>query len=118
MMRLCNHYFLLILVKSKIIKKIDSVFKISGAIGKQFVFKQYKDGQVVTKFPDRSGIIASASQRNCRKLFKKQLHSQEPLITILKSKKHSLEKLPKIKVIRFFFCLKPGYLSPVHKTSF
>ncbi|HSV10874.1 MAG TPA: hypothetical protein VLI68_08895 [Hanamia sp.] len=51
-------------------KKIDSVLKISGAIGKQIVFKQYKDGQVVTKFPDMSGIIASASQRNCRNLFK------------------------------------------------
>jgi hypothetical protein len=51
-------------------KKIDSVIKISGAIGKQIVFKQYKDGQVVTKFPDMSRIIASAHQRKCRSLFK------------------------------------------------
>jgi len=40
------------------------------AISKQLVFKQYKDGQVVMKFPDMSNIIASASQRNCGNLFK------------------------------------------------
>jgi hypothetical protein len=51
-------------------KKNGSIFKISGAIGKQIVFKQYKDRQVVTKFPDMSGIVASAAQRNCRDRFK------------------------------------------------
>jgi len=45
-------------------------FKISGAIGKQLVYKQYKDGQVVTKFPDMSRITASTHQRRCRNLFK------------------------------------------------
>ena len=40
------------------------------AVSKQVVFKQYKDGQVVMKFPDMNNIIASASQRNCGNLFK------------------------------------------------
>ncbi len=51
-------------------KKSGSIFKISGAVGKQIVFKQYKNRQVVTKFPDMSGIIPSAGQRKCRNLFK------------------------------------------------
>jgi hypothetical protein len=51
-------------------KKGSSLFKISGAIGKKIVIKQYSDGEVITKFPDMSGIIASAGQRNCRNLFK------------------------------------------------
>ena len=51
-------------------KKSSSILKISGAIGKKIVFKQYKNGEVITKFPDMSKIIASAGQRSCRNLFK------------------------------------------------
>jgi hypothetical protein len=51
-------------------KENGSPFKISGAIGKQLVYKQYKDGQVVTKFPDMSRVIASKHQRQSRNLFK------------------------------------------------
>ena len=43
---------------------------IRGAIGKEFVIKHYKDGAVWTKYPDMSGIVASARQRKCRNLFK------------------------------------------------
>ena len=43
---------------------------IRGAIGKEFVIKHYKDGAVKTKYPDMSGIVASAPQRRCRNLFK------------------------------------------------
>lgn len=50
--------------------KRGSKFKISGAVGKKVVFKQYKDGEVITKFPDMSRIVASAGQRSCRNLFK------------------------------------------------
>jgi hypothetical protein len=39
-------------------KSSHPVFAISGAIAKKMVFKQYKDGEVITKFPDMSGIIA------------------------------------------------------------
>jgi hypothetical protein len=57
------------------------LFNIQGAIGKDYVVKDYKartlpNGKrtkrrkVVTKFPDMSGIIATADQRGCRNLFK------------------------------------------------
>ena len=41
-----------------------------GAIGKEFVIKHYRYGVVKTKFPDMTKIIASASQRKCRNMFK------------------------------------------------
>lgn len=50
--------------------KRRSFMKISGAIGKTLVHKQYKDGEVVTKFPDMTRIIASPGQRTYRDLFR------------------------------------------------
>ena len=47
-----------------------SLFRIRGAIGKQVVHKQYKRGEVVSKYPDMSKIVASSGQRGCRDLFK------------------------------------------------
>ena len=43
---------------------------IRGAIGKKLVFKQYRYGTVVTKFPCMDNIVASASQQCQRNLFK------------------------------------------------
>ena len=43
---------------------------IRGKVGKDFVIKHYKYGVVKTKYPDMTKIIASASQRKCRNLFK------------------------------------------------
>ncbi len=43
---------------------------IRGAIGKEFVIKQYRYGPVKTRYPDMTRIIASESQRKCRNLFK------------------------------------------------
>ena len=42
----------------------------SGAIGKKFVIKHYRNGIVFTKFPDMTGIKASPIQHQCRSLFK------------------------------------------------
>ena len=47
-----------------------SLLMIRGSIGKQFVIKHYKWGIIKTKFPDMSGIVASAGQRQCRNIFK------------------------------------------------
>jgi hypothetical protein len=76
-------------------KKIDSVFKISGAIGKQIVYKQYKDGLVVTKFPDMSRIIASAGQRKCRNLFKEAVAFARAINNDPEKKKAYQEKTAK-----------------------
>jgi hypothetical protein len=51
-------------------KKGNSLFKISRAIGKKILVKQDKEGEVIKKFPDMSGITASEGQRNCRNFFK------------------------------------------------
>jgi len=76
-------------------KKIDSIFKISGAIGKQIVYKQYKDGLVVTKFPDMSRIIASAGQRKCRNLFKEAVAFARGINNDPEKEKAYLGKTPK-----------------------
>jgi hypothetical protein len=76
-------------------KKNGSIFKISGAIGKQIVFKQYKDRQVVTKFPDMSGIIPSAGQRKCRNLFKEAVAYAKAINNDPEKKKAYLRKTAK-----------------------
>mgnify|MGYP001602188044 CR=1 FL=1 len=43
---------------------------ISGAIGQQIVIKQYRNGTVISRYPKKSGVVASKSQRECRNLFK------------------------------------------------
>lgn len=42
---------------------------IRGGIGKQLVFKQYKDKTVVTSYPDMSKVKPSEQQKKGRKLF-------------------------------------------------
>lgn len=43
---------------------------ISGAVGKQFVFKQYKGKTIVTKYPDMTNIKPSERQKERQKVFK------------------------------------------------
>ncbi len=47
---------------------------ISGAIGKKFVIKHYRNDIVFTKFPDMTGIKASPIQNQLETYSKKQLH--------------------------------------------
>jgi hypothetical protein len=42
---------------------------VSGGIGKQLVFKQYKDKTVVTSYPDMSNVKPSKLQKQKRSLF-------------------------------------------------
>ena len=42
---------------------------ISGAVGKQLVFKQYGDKTIVTKYPDMSKVKPSEQQKDSRKRF-------------------------------------------------
>jgi len=44
-------------------KNYHPIMKTRGAVGKRVVFKQYKNGEVITKFPDMSRIVASSEQR-------------------------------------------------------
>jgi hypothetical protein len=46
-----------------------TLFKVSGAIGKKYVIKQYKKGQVVTRYPDMSRIVPTTRQKVRRRLF-------------------------------------------------
>ena len=46
-----------------------SMFWVSGAIGKKYVIKQYKKGQVVTRYPDMSRIVPTTKQKVRRRLF-------------------------------------------------
>lgn len=43
---------------------------LSGAIGKKVVIKRYREGTVISRYPDMTRIVASDSQRECRNLFK------------------------------------------------
>jgi hypothetical protein len=43
---------------------------LSGTIGKEIVFKRYKDKTVVSKYPDMSGIQPSPLQQQQRQLMK------------------------------------------------
>jgi site-specific recombinase XerD len=45
------------------------MFKVSGAIGKKYVIKQYRNKQVVTRYPDMSRIVPTQKQKVRRRLF-------------------------------------------------
>ena len=47
---------------------------ISGALGKEVVFKKYADGIVVTKMPDMSGVQPSLRQSERRELFQQAVY--------------------------------------------
>ena len=49
------------------VKKHSLLEVISGSIGKEVVFKRYKDKTVVSKFPDMSKVKATKRQKNQRK---------------------------------------------------
>ena len=75
--------------------KRKSFMKISGTIGKNVVFKQYKDGEVVTKFPDMSRINASKGQRKQRNLFKEATAYAKDIISDPEKKNAYKEKTRK-----------------------
>ena len=43
---------------------------LSGAIGKEMVFKRYADKTVVTKYPNMKNIVLSAAQKTQRNKFR------------------------------------------------
>ena len=53
---------------------------IQGAIGKEYVIKQYTYGAGRTKYPDMSRIIASTRQRKCRNVFKEAVRYAKSVI--------------------------------------
>jgi hypothetical protein len=49
----------------------NSLFEaLSGALGKEIVFKQYKDKTVVSRYPDMSKLKATERQRERRNIMK------------------------------------------------
>ena len=54
----------------------------SGTIGKQLVFKKYKSGTVVSKYPHMSKVIPSPKQLASKQKFKEAVaYAKEQLIT-------------------------------------
>ncbi len=80
-------------------KSSHPVFAISGAAAKKMVFKQYKDGEVITKFPDMSGIIASPAQRTCRNLFKEAVEYARAINNDPEKKKAYMRKTRKNQTV-------------------
>ena len=56
---------------------------LSGAIGKELVFKRYSDKTVVTKYPNMKNIVPSAAQKIQRNKFKEAHLFSKTLMTIL-----------------------------------
>ena len=79
--------------------KKKTFLKIRGAIGKEIVFKQYKDGQVISKFPDMSRIIASSGQRTYRNLFKEAVAYAKDINNDPEKKKAYQKKVGKNKIV-------------------
>jgi hypothetical protein len=80
-------------------KKGNSLFKISGAIGKKIVVKQYKEGEVITKFPDMSGITASEGQRDCRNFFREAVAFARAIVNDPEKKKLYQKKAGKNQTV-------------------
>ena len=72
---------------------------ISGALGKKIVVKQYRDGTVVTRYPDMTMIIASEKQRNCRNLFKEAVAFAKVINNSPAVRKERLDKIPNGKTV-------------------
>src|SRR5688572_21939126 len=47
---------------------------ISGALGKEVVFKKYANGTVVSKMPDMSGVKPSPGQSSRREIFQQAVY--------------------------------------------
>jgi hypothetical protein len=76
-----------------------SLFRIRGAIGKQVVHKQYKRGEVVSKYPDMSRIVASSRQRGCRNLFKEAVAYARDINNDPEKKKAYQKKIGRNKIV-------------------
>ena len=70
---------------------------IRGAIGKELVVKHYRYGVVVTRYPDMSGVGASAGQRACRDVFREAVAFAKGVFADGVRKAYYREKLGKVR---------------------
>ncbi len=68
---------------------------ISGAIGKKYVVKQYREGTVVTAYPNMAKVVASDGQLICRNLFKEAVTFAKEVINDPAKKKEYAKKIKK-----------------------
>ena len=66
-----------------------------GAIGKEFVVKQYSYGAVITAYPDMSGVKSSAFQKVKQGAFAKDVEYAQSIVRKKKKKKAYAKKLKK-----------------------
>jgi hypothetical protein len=85
---------------------------IQGSIGKKFVVKHYKGRKIViTRFPDMSGIVASAKQRERRDLFKEAVVYAKWIIADKERKKAFRKSLPRRKQRKVYQAAIQLYMS-------
>jgi len=72
---------------------------ISGALGKKIVVKQYRNGTVITRYPDMKKIIASDRQKNYRNLFKEAVVFATAINNNPEKRKEYLHKIPNGKTV-------------------
>jgi hypothetical protein len=77
---------------------------LSGKIGKELVFKKYKDKTVVSKYPDMTNIAPSASQQQKRNKFAEAVVYAKKINDDPIQKGIYLKKIPKGKRV-FNFAL-------------
>ncbi|MXV51926.1 hypothetical protein GS399_13165 [Pedobacter sp. HMF7647] len=84
-----------------IVKRNDITTGLSGAINKQLVFKQYKHGTVVTKYPDRSKVKLSEKQVAANERFKLAVEYARAILADPEKKAAFAKKLPEGKTVYY-----------------
>ena len=72
---------------------------ISGSIGKKIVVRQYRNGTVISKYPDMNNIVASEGQKNCRNLFKEAVAFARSINNTPAKKAEYMQKVQRGKTV-------------------
>lgn len=78
---------------------------LSGQVGKQLVFKRYRNKTVVTRYPDMSRVKPSPAQKNRRQVFAEAVAYARAINNDPVRKAEYLQKVPKGKTV-YQFALK------------
>lgn len=75
--------------------KASLLKEVRGAVGKQFVVKQYADKTVISSYPDMSGIKKSRLQKKKQSVFKDAVAYAQAIVRNPVKKKAYAKKLKK-----------------------
>ena len=85
---------------------------VSGAIGKEFVCKQYAYGTVITKYPDMSKIKPSITQKRYRGRFQEAVRYAQGILQDASKKAEFQRKIGKGKSV--YHAAIKEYLATAH----